>query len=78
MISYVHNENVYSMFGNTISLKKQTYLKQLKDVYKKSRAVWRWTRSKTKLEARHKEIMLQILKFTLSMDRLKDQSCVSH
>ena len=42
MISYVHSENVYSMFSDAINLKKgkkQTYLKQLKDVYKMSRVV---------------------------------------
>ena len=42
VVSYVHCENVYLMFNNAINLKKgkkQTYLKQLKDVYKMSRAM---------------------------------------
>ena len=42
VISYVHCENVYLIFNNAINLnkgKKQTYLKQLKDVYKMSRAL---------------------------------------
>ena len=39
MISYAHSENLYSIFKNATNLKKQkqTYLKQLKDVYKTSR-----------------------------------------
>ena len=42
VFSYVHSENVYSMSINAINLKKgkkQTFLKQLKQVYKMSRAV---------------------------------------
>ena len=40
-------------------------------VYKTSRAVWRWIRSKTKLEARNTEHRNYTTKFTLSMDRLE-------
>ena len=57
---------------------KQTHLKQLKDVYKTSRAVWRWIRSMTKLEARCIKIMLQMLKSTIILNRLSDQSYIYH
>ena len=39
------------------------------------RAVWR---SMTKLEARYTAIMLEILNFTLSMDKLRDQILACH
>ena len=69
MVNCVHWENVYLMLSDAISKEKKTYLKQLKDVlYKTSRAVWKWTRSKTKLDTRYTEITLQ-MSFTIILER---------
>ena len=41
----------------------------MNDVYM---TMWKWIRSKTKLEARYREIIPSMLMLTLSMDGLRD------
>ena len=71
----VYSENVYLMLAKKWNEKSGIFKnlagKGLKEVSKTSREMWRWIRSKTKLEARYTIIILWMLKFTLSMDRLR-------
>ena len=52
--------------------RKQAYLKQLKYAYKMSKAVWKWIRSRTKLEASYINYATDV-KVYFILDRLKKE-----
>ena len=67
MFSSIHWEYIYLMFSDVINKRRKEKankfktIKRADDVYKTSRAVWRWIRSMTKLDIRYTELVLQKL-----------------